>query len=413
VAATDVAGLAELYRDLHSNPELSRKETRTAGVVADRLRALGYDTTTEVGGTGVVGVLRNGDGPTAVLRADMDALPVEEQTGLPYASTVRGVDPDGVDVPVMHACGHDMHVTCLLGAAAALAGDRASWQGTLLLVFQPAEELGTGARDMLADGLWDRFGRPDVVLGQHVAPLPAGVLGLSPGPAFSGADGLRVVLHGRGAHGSRPEVSVDPVVMAAATVMRLQGVVSREVAGTEMAVITVGALRAGTKNNIIPAEAELLLSVRSFDPGVRERVLAAIARIVRAEAAASGAPREPEIVTQESFPAVVNDAAASARTADAFRARFGADRVVDPGPVTASEDVGLFAADAGVPGVYWLLGGADPAAFRGARSVEDIANVMRDLPSNHSPFYAPAISPTIEIGVVALVCAAHTWLPAR
>jgi amidohydrolase len=376
--------------------------------VAGHLRDFGYETTTGVGGTGVVGVLRNGEGPTALLRADMDALPVLEQTGLPYASTVRATGEGGEEVPVMHACGHDMHVTCLLGAATALAADRSSWRGTLLLVFQPAEEVGAGAQAMIDDGLFDRFGRPAVVLGQHVAPLPAGVLGLQPGPAFAGADGLRVVLHGRGGHGSRPEVTVDPVVMAAATVLRLQGIVAREVAATDTAVVTVGALRAGTKENIIPAEAELLLSVRSFNTAVREQVIAAIERIVKAEARASAAPADPEITPLMSFPAVVNDAAACARTREAFAGVM----VVEPGPVTGSEDVGLLAAASGAPCVFWLLGGADPAAFAGAQGIEEIAAIVATLPSNHSPYYAPVIEPTISVGVAALTRAAQAWLPA-
>jgi amidohydrolase len=411
VSAPDLAELVDVYRDLHAHPELSLAETRTAGIVAERLRALGYETAAGVGGTGVVGVLRNGDGPTALLRADMDALPVAEQTGLPYASEVRAPDERGREVPVMHACGHDVHVTCLLGAAAALSADLDSWRGTLLLVFQPAEEIGRGARAMVDDGLYDRFGRPDVVLGQHVSPLPAGVLGLCAGPAFAAADGLRLVLHGRGAHGSRPETSVDPIVMAAATVLRLQGIVSREVAAKETAVVTVGSLRAGDTSNIIPAEAELLLSVRTFDTAVRARVLAAVERVVRAEAAASGAPRDPEVVVEESFPTVVNDPAASARIRRGFETEFGPGRVIDPGPVTGSEDVGLLATAAGVPCVYWLLGGADPALFDGARGIVDIERIVQGLPSNHSPHFAPVVDPTLQCGVAALVCAARTWLP--
>jgi hippurate hydrolase len=411
VAVVDTRVLAELYRDLHRHPELSFQEHRTAAVVADHLDALGFETTTGVGGTGVVGVLRNGDGPTALLRADMDALPMQEKTGLPYASDVRGVDHLGHEVDVFHACGHDVHVTCLVGAARQLAQDRPAWAGTLMTVFQPAEELGRGARAMIDDGLFERFGRPDVVLGQHVAPLPAGFLALRPGPAFAAADGVRITLFGRGGHGSRPETTVDPVVMAAATVMRLQTVVSREVAGTDTAVVTIGVLRAGTKENIIPDEAELRLSVRTFDPLVRERVLGAIERIARAEAVASGATRDPEVVLFDGFPAVVNDVAACARTRPAFEALLGPDRVIDPGLVTGSEDVGLLASGSGAPCVFWLLGGADPACFAGVAGAEDMAAVVAEQPSNHSPFYAPVIEPTLRVGVAALISAAHTWLP--
>ncbi|MEU0601007.1 amidohydrolase [Streptomyces sp. NPDC006393] len=403
-------GLAEVYRDLHAHPELAFAEHRTARIVAERLRAAGYETTTGVGGTGVVGVLRCGEGPTVAVRADMDALPVREQTGLPYASTARATDTDGREVPVMHACGHDMHVTCLLGAAAELAAHRDAWRGTLLLLFQPAEELGGGARAMVDDGLYERFGRPEVVLGQHVSPLPAGFVGLHPGPAFAAADSLRVVLHGRGGHGSRPEACVDPVLMAAATVQRLQGVVSREVAGTSTAVVTVGALHAGTKPNIIPDRAELLLSVRTYEPGVREAVLRAVERIVHGEAAASGAPREPEIAYTESFPAVVNDPAACERTRQALTEALGDSRLVDPGPATGSEDVGLLAQAAGAPCVYWLLGGADPTAFASARTFEDLAKVARGQPSNHSPHFAPVVEPTLSTGISALTAAARAWL---
>jgi hippurate hydrolase len=402
--------LAALYRDLHAHPELAFQETRTAGIVAGRLRDLGYETTDGIGGTGVAGVLRNGAGPTVLLRADMDALPVREETGLPYASTVRSNDDRAV--PLMHACGHDMHVTCLLGAAAMLAADRSSWSGTLLLVFQPAEESGHGAQAMIDDGLFARFGQPVVVLGQHVAPLPAGILGLRPGPAFAAADALRVVLHGRGAHGSRPETAVDPVLMAAATVMRLQGIVSREIAGTETAVLTIGALHAGTKENIIPDFAELLLSVRTFDEDVRARTMAAIERIVQAEAAASAAPTPPEVTALMGFPPVVNDPAASAITREAFGACFSPQQVLDPGPVTGSEDVGLLATAAGAPCVYWLLGGADPALFAHATGQAQLEAIVRDLPSNHSPLYAPVIEPTLQTGITALTCAARTWLAA-
>jgi amidohydrolase len=407
-AASDVAGL---YQDLHAHPELSFQEIRTAAVVADHLRRLGYQTTTSVGRTGVVGILRNGQGPTALLRADMDGLPVAEQTGLAYASGAHGVDPDGHQVPVMHACGHDVHVTCLIGACQALAQNRQAWSGTLMVVFQPAEEVGAGAQAMIDDGLIDRFGRPGVVLGQHVSPLPAGFLALHPGTAYAAADSLKITMFGKGAHGSRPEVSVDPVVMAAATVMRLQTVVSREIAGADTAIVTVGAMRAGTKENIIPDDAELLLSIRTLDIGVRARVLDAITRIARAEAAASGAVRDPQVQLGYSFPAVVNDEAAAARTRTAFTTLLGEDKVIDPGLVLASDDVGLLATAAGAPCVYWALGGADPQGFAGATSAGEILTIAKDLPSNHTPRYAPVIEPTLSTGVAALVTAAQTWLP--
>ncbi|GAA2477522.1 amidohydrolase [Terrabacter carboxydivorans] len=401
--------IRSVYRDLHEHPELSFAEHRTAGVAAAWMRELGMTVVEGVGVTGVTGLLRRGDGPVVLLRADMDGLPVAEATGLAYASSARGVDPEGRDVPVMHACGHDVHVTCLLGALSVLAAD-SSWAGTVVAVLQPAEELGKGARAMVEDGLYDRVPRPDVVLGQHVAPIPAGVIGLRPGPAFAATDSLKVTLYGSGGHGSRPEATVDPVVMAASTVMRLQTIVSREVAGTDTAVLTVGSLQAGTKSNIIPDEAVLLLNLRTYDPRVRDRVLGAVTRIVEGEAAAAGAPRPPVIETFEQAPAVVNDVAGAERTKPALEAVVGAGRVLDPGPVTGSEDVGVLATSAGAPCVFWLLGGADPALFAAADDLEGILAVMATVPSNHSPLYAPVIDPTLEIGVRALVGAAGTWL---
>lgn len=393
--------LTDVYRDLHTHPELSGQEHRTAGVVAAWLRDLGHDVVEGVGGTGVVGILRNGPGPTVLLRADMDALPVTEATGLPYTSTVDGV---------MHACGHDVHVTCLLGAADRLATTRPTWSGTVVVLFQPAEETASGAQAIVDDDLFTRVPRPDVVLGQHVAPIPAGTIGLRSGPAFAASDSIRVTLHGAGGHGSRPEVTVDPVVMAAATVMRLQTLVSREVAGTDTAVVTVGALNAGTKANIIPDDAELLLNIRSYDEAVRAHLLEAVDRVVRAEAEASRAPRPPDITVFESAPAVVNEPDAVERTRGALESVVGAGRVVDPGPVTGSEDVGVLAAAAGAPLVYWLLGGVDPAPFAGAATPEQLMRLVAGLPSNHSPQFAPVEDPTLRIGVEALVAAATEWL---
>ncbi|MBF6330619.1 amidohydrolase [Nocardia transvalensis] len=396
--------LADLYRDLHAHPELAFGEHRTADEIARRAASFGYEVTTGVGHTGVVARLANGTGPTVLLRADMDALPVHEQTGLPYASTAT--DPDTGE-SVMHACGHDIHVTCLLGALQILAESTQSWSGTVLAVFQPAEETATGAQAMIDDGLFDRFGRPDVVLGQHVGPLPTDIVALHPGPAMAATDALRITLYGKGGHGSRPEATVDPVVLAAATVMRLQTIVSREIAGGEIAVVTVGSIKAGTRHNIISDHAELLVNIRTYTPEMRERVLRAIERIVRAEAAASGAERAPDIETLETFPTLVNDAAAVERTASAFRDAFGADKVVDPGPVTASEDCGLLATSSGAPLCYWFFGGVDPQRFAQAFAQ---GRGMQDIPSNHSPHFAPECDPAIDTGVTAMVTAALTWL---
>jgi len=400
--------LEDLYKDIHSHPELSMQEKRTAALAAERLRAAGFEVTTGVGITGVVGVLRNGDGPTVMLRADMDALPVEEATDLPYASKATATDREGNVVPVSHMCGHDMHVTWLVGAAALLARARAAWRGTLLAVFQPGEETAEGAHAMIADGLRERFPKPDVVLGQHVMVGPAGTVAGRAGAITSAADSLQIRLFGRGAHGSMPQASVDPVVMAAATVMRLQGIVSREVAAAEAAVVTVGALQAGTKENVIPDEAIIKLNVRTFDEGVRTRVLAAIERIVNAEAAASGAPRKPEITTLDRYPLNVNDRDASKRLVDAFRLHFGAEQVRETGPAPASEDFGSFGTDWHAPSAFWFVGGTDPELYARAKA----ANRLNELPVNHSPKFAPVLHPTLRTGVETLVVAATTWMPA-
>jgi amidohydrolase len=393
---------------VHAHPELSMQETRTAGLAADRLRAGGYEVTTGVGKTGVVGLLRNGDGPTVMLRADMDALPVEEATGLPYASKVKATDREGKVVPVMHACGHDMHVACLVGATTLLAQARSAWHGTLMAIFQPAEETGEGAQAMIDDGLFDRFPKPDVVFGQHVMVGPAGAIGGRAGVVTSAGDSLQIRLFGRGAHGSMPQASIDPVVMAAATVLRLQTIVSRELAATEAAVVTVGSLQAGTKENVIPDEATIKLNVRTFDEGVRKRVLAAIERIVNAEAAASGAPRPPEITPLDRYPLVVNDPEASRRVDNAFRRHFPADQVRETGPTPASEDFGSFGAEWHAPSVFWFVGGTDPDAYAKAKA----AGRLNEIPTNHSPRFAPVIHPTLQSGAEALAIAALAWLSA-
>jgi amidohydrolase len=398
--------LEALYTDLHAHPELSMQETRTAGLAADRLRAAGYEVTVEVGKTGVVGLLRNGDGPTVMLRADMDALPVEEATGLSYASTVKATDREGRMVPVMHACGHDMHVSWLVGATTLLAQARDAWRGTVMAVFQPAEETAEGAQAMIDDGLFDRFPKPGVVLGQHVMVGPAGTIGGRMGVITSAADSLQIRLFGRGAHGSMPQASIDPVVMAAATVMRLQTIVSRELAAAESAVVTIGSLQAGTKENVIPDEAIIKLNVRSFDEGVRKRVLAAIERIVNAEAAASGAPRPPEITPLDRYALVVNDPAASQRVVDAFRRHFSAARVRETGPAPASEDFGSFGAEWHCPSVFWFVGGTDPESYAKAKET----GRLNEIPTNHNARFAPVIHPTLATGVEALVVGARAWL---
>ncbi len=405
-SATLLAELEGIYRDIHANPELSMQEHRTSGLAASWLRTCGYEVTEGVGGTGVVGLLRNGDGPTVLLRADMDALPIKESTGLPYASDRSGTDRFGQATAIAHSCGHDMHVTWLMGATRILADNRDRWGGTVMAVFQPGEETGQGARAMIEDGMVRRFPRPDVTLAQHVMPLSAGQIGWRSGTMLSAGDSLEVTLFGRGAHGSMPQKSVDPVVMAASAVMRLQTVVSREVAMTDSAVVTVGTLQAGMNENVIPDRALLRLNVRTFKDAVRARVLAAIRRILEAEAAASGAPRPPEFSVLSEFPLTRNDDAAMGKAVAALERRFGAARLTEISPATASEDFGLFGAAWNVPVVFWVIGGIDPQSYANAEK----ANKLDELPANHAPDFAPVIHPTLETGIAAMLAAAGAWI---
>jgi hippurate hydrolase len=380
---------------------------RTTGLLADRLEDLGYQVTRNVGATGVVAILENGDGPCVLLRADVDALPVEEATGLPYASTVRTKGLDGTEVPVAHACGHDMHAAWMIGTATVLARHRDAWSGRVMIVLQPAEELGMGAEAMVDDGLFERFGTPDVGLGQHVGPAPAGWILHRSGPVMAGADALKVTLHGRGGHGASPHTTVDPIVMAAATVMKLQTVVSRTLEPTDVAVVTVGQLHAGTKENIIPDKAELGLSIRHFEPTVREKVMAAVERIAKGEAQAAGAPKDPDVELLYGFPPLVNDADTVTTVNAAHLAHFGADRVMEAPLVPASEDFGRFAARGGFPSAFWFVGGADVDLWTKAFAA---GTLHEDIPSNHSPFYAPVQEPTLTTGIEAMVTAAGCWL---
>jgi hippurate hydrolase len=401
-----VPTLVAAYKDIHSHPELSMQEHRTGGIAATHLKNNGYEVTTGVGGTGVVGVLRNGDGPTIMLRADMDALPVKEATGLDYASNVTAKNADGEEVPVAHSCGHDMHVTWMMGVSSLFSRQRDAWKGTLITLFQPGEETAQGARAMIGDGLLKRFPKPEVVLGQHVMVGPSGTVAGSAGPITSAADSFQIRLFGRGAHGSMPQAAIDPVVMAASTVMRLQTIVSREIAATEAAVVTVGVLQAGTKENVIPDDAIIKLNVRTFDTGIRKHVLDAITRIANAEAAASGAPKPPEITPLDQYPLNVNDKGASERVARAMRAFFGDDRVIHTGPAPASEDFGCFGTAWEVPSVFWFVGGTDPKVYAKAKAEGRI----NELPVNHNPAFAPVIHPTLETGIEAMTVSALAWL---
>ncbi|TQJ75286.1 amidohydrolase [Streptomyces sp. SLBN-31] len=393
-----VTALEDLYRDLHRHPELSLREHRTAGRLAEQLREAGYETAEGIGGTGVAGLLRNGDGPTVLLRADMDALPVVEDTGLPYASETPGV---------MHACGHDLHVTWLAGAARALAAGRETWNGTLLVVGQPAEESGQGAERMVADGLYERFPRPDVLLGQHAAPGPVGFYAHSPGLIMSASTDVDIVVHGRGGHGSRPETTVDPVVTAAHLVTRLQTVVSREIPAKESAVLTVGRIEAGTRHNIIPSEARIALNLRTQSEEVRARMLAAIRRIAAGEALAAGCPREPEITVGATFPVTVNDADTDRRVAAVHEEVLGAGTVLDFGPVMGSEDFPHLA-QGGIPYSYWFVTTTRADVWEAAEGA-DLMEKFLAVPSNHSPHFAPDLA-TVTPGVRTLVSGALACL---
>lgn len=400
-----LAELEAFYKDLHQHPELSMQEVRTAKIAGDAVEALGYQVTREVGVTGVVGLLRNGDGPTVMLRADMDALPMAERTGLPYASSAKARDADGLEVDVAHACGHDMHVTWLVGAARFFAEHRDAWRGSVMVVFQPGEEVGLGASAMVADWRKGHFPTPDVILGQHVMVGPSGTVSYRPGVTLSAAESLKITLFGRGSHGSQPQTAIDPVVMAAATTLRLQTVVSRELSPLDSAVLTIGSLQAGTKENIIPDDATIKLNVRTYDERVHARMLASIERICRAECEASGAERPPEFTRLSSYPLTVNDDASTRKVARAFAEQFG-DQAYEGAPASASEDFSIFGRTWNVPYVFWFVGGTDPALYAKAKS----HGAIDTIPSNHSPQFAPVLHPTLETGLRAMLTAASAWL---
>jgi amidohydrolase len=393
-----------LYLDLHQNPELSSHETQTAAKLAGSLRTLGYTVTEKVGGTGFVAVMKNGSGPVVMLRTELDGLPVEEKSGLPYASKVRAKDDSGRDVGVMHACGHDVHMASMVGTATIMAHNKNTWHGTLILIGQPAEETISGAKKMIEDGLMTRFPKPDVAVALHVGNwAPAGKVGVGPGYRFSNADSLRITIYGKGGHGSMPNSTIDPIVIASRVVVTLQSIVSREVRPGEVAVVTVGYFQAGTKNNIIPDHAELGITVRTYKPEVRKQVLAAIERITKAEALAAGATQEPKIERYEATDAVYNDPALAQRMQAVLESALGKDNVIVEDPGMASEDFSYFTAQ-GVPSFYFSLGGADPAKYAEAKATGT------NLPSNHSPLFAPDAEPALRTGIEAEVAVLRNLL---
>ena len=381
------------YLDLHRNPELSLHEQETAAKLGARMKALGYEVTTGVGGTGVVAVLRNGQGPTVLLRTDMDALPVEEKTGLPYASQVVVKSDSGATVPVMHACGHDVHMASWFGTAKLMATNRQRWHGTLILIGQPAEEIGAGASAMLKDGLFTRFPKPDFALAIHDnASQPAGQVGYTSGYALASSDSVDITIFGRGGHGAWPQNTVDPIVIAARTVLALQTIVSRENNPLDPAVITVGTIHGGTKNNIIPDEVRLELTVRSYKPEVRKRLLAAIERVAKGEALAGGAPREPLVKVEPAAKATYNDPELTKRLASALRTTLGHANVVEVPPTMGFEDFSEFSL-AGVPSAIFWVGAVEPAKFAAAQQSGT------PLPGLHSSLWAPDRERTLKTAI--------------
>jgi amidohydrolase len=382
-----------LYLDLHRNPELSYHEEKTAAKIADQLRKLGYDVTTGVGGNGVVGVFKNGAGPVVMLRAELDALPVPEKTGLPYASKVTTHDDRGVEVPVMHACGHDLHMAAGIGTAALLVQNKDRWRGTFIYVGQPAEERIGGAKAMLKDGLFTRFPKPDFAFAVHdSAGQPAGKISYIPGFSLSNADSVNVTVYGVGGHGSAPEETIDPIVIAARTILTWQTIVSREIAPQDAAVITVGAIHGGTKNNIIPDEVLMQLTVRSYKDDVRKHLLAAIERVADAESAAAGAPKKPLIEHVEGVSAVYNDPKITDRLANRLKQVMGDENVILGQPWMASDDFAEYRA-AGVPSVMLELGAVNPAKYAEAMKSGE------KLPGPHSPYFAPDREPSLKTGI--------------
>ncbi|KAJ0168228.1 Hippurate hydrolase [Colletotrichum tanaceti] len=407
-APIDTAKYETLYKHFHTHPELSNLEAQTAKTVAEQLSQLqAFDITTDIGGHGLVGVLENGPGNTILLRADIDALPIKEATGLPYASTVTMLDAEGIMRPVMHACGHDMHMACLIAAAERLVKLKQEWSGTLIVLFQPAEERGTGAKAMVDDGLYDKhkIPVPDFVLGQHVMAMRAGSVGSKAGTIMAGADSMKITLSGLGGHGSQPHRTVDPAVMAAHVVVRLQSIVSREINPSDISVITVGSLHAGQTENVIADSAEIGLDIRSVRPETREKLLASIRRVVEAECEASGATAAPVFKMTRHLPVTVNDESMTTALAAGFGEHFGGDFDADITATTISEDFSVLATSQGKPCAFWHWGGIEEGLWD--RKLKE--GRLEEIPANHTARFAPAIQPTLRTGIDALCVAALTF----
>ena len=401
---SEYPALRALYEQLHANPELSFMEVNTAALIAKELRALGIEVTERVGRLGVVGVLRNGPGPTVLLRTDMDALPLKETTGVAYASTAVVKDLQGRDQPAMHACGHDVHMTSFIGAARTLVAVRDRWSGTVVFVAQPAEEIVAGARAMLDDGLYTRFPKPDFAITFHDdAMLPAGKVGYREGPLMSGVSSMDILVRGVSGHGSAPQTTKDPVLLASQIVVALQTIVSREIAPGTRAVVTVGTIHGGLKRNIIPDEVKLELTLRAFDPAVMARLVASVRRVAAGTAQAAGVPEDrlPVVtVTEETIGVTANDPALTRRLAKVFTEWLGADRVSEAEPVNAGEDFSLYGQTAErVPSVLWRVGATAPEKFA------ESARTGVPVPSNHNSGFAPVPEPTITTGVTTMTAA--------
>ncbi|KMK17370.1 amidohydrolase [Pluralibacter gergoviae] len=395
--------LVDIYKDLHQHPELSMQEFRTAKIAAEHLKKCGFDVTEKLGVTGVVGIIKNGDGNTVMLRADMDALPMAEKTALPYASKATGETSEGVKTPVAHMCGHDLHVAWMMGVAEILAKNTALWSGTLMVLFQPGEEVGKGALAMI-DDMKTHFPKPDVILGQHVMVGEAGTVGYRPGAILTAGDSLHIRFQGKGAHGSMPQNAIDPVMMAAYSAVRLQTIVSRETSPLDSAVLTIGSIQAGTKENIIPDEAILKLNMRSYKESVRSKMIDSVKRICTCESHASGA-HDPDIDFIDSYPVTENDEAATLRLSEQFRSVFG-DRCYETAPATASEDFSYFGRKWGVPYVFWLVGCTEKSVWEKAVREDNVESI----PANHSSQFKIELDPTVQTGVEAMLTAALTWL---
>ncbi|WP_169976739.1 M20 metallopeptidase family protein [Tautonia rosea] len=404
---TNLDGLIDLYQHLHQHPELSNFEEQTAARIARELHEVGVDEVSPgIGGHGVVALIRNGDGPTVLVRTDLDALPVVEDTGLPFASTVTTTDESGETVGVMHACGHDVHMTCFVGTARWLSEHRDAWSGTVLLVAQPAEERVSGARAMLNDGLYERFPRPDFALALHVASdAPVGHVAYCAGPALASVSSVDITVKGKGGHGAYPHRTVDPIVLAASLVMELQTIVSREVAPTDPAVVTVGSIQGGSKHNIIPPEVTLQLTLRSYKTEVMDQLLDGIQRRAQGLAHAHNAP-DPIITIGDNTPPTVNDPDLVARIVPALETALGPDRVIPTTPVMGAEDFGLYSLDGAIPGFMFWLGTVPADRFA------DAQNGGEPLPSLHSPLFAPDARPAVATGIRAMTAAVAELLPA-